>query len=132
MFSKKGGERIMVSEKFGQLVRDIVGPMNWNDAAVITGISKAYLGQMKVGKVPSAKIIAKFALGFNLDEYHRKLLYKYAAEVREDATPEALLHVACEAAGLSVSARLRLLQCYREEIQLKDNESHIDPQTQVA
>lgn len=53
-----------ISPEFGRLVSDIIGADSFGQVSIRTGISQAYLLQMKRGKVPSEQIIEKFAAGY--------------------------------------------------------------------
>lgn len=53
-----------ISIEFGRLVSEIISDDSFGQASIRTGISAAYLLQMKRGKVPSEHIIEKFAAGY--------------------------------------------------------------------
>ncbi len=121
----KGGGYILVanSEEFKRLVQDIIGPMGLREAESLTGISATYIGAMKnKGHVPNEEMIGKLAAGFGLDDKRANQLFEAAAKVRPGISPEALLQVACQAAGLSTSARLALLDHFRAALEAQENE----------
>jgi len=98
------------SDKFGQIVSDIIGTLGLRDAEEATGISAAYIGAMKRGHIPAEAIIAKFAAGFGTDANQ---LFDAAREVKADIQPELIIQAGCEAANLSTDDRLHILREFR-------------------
>lgn len=102
-----------VSDEFGQLVRDALGTMGPTEAAIATGVSRAYINQMRHGVVPEVETIAKFCIGLDLGaEPFLKAAEKVRKNPAEDG--EKLVHLAAIAGELTNAQRMRLLSLFRE------------------
>lgn len=101
MLTGKGGGKIIVaiSEEYAQFIRDVTRPVGLAQAASQTGISEAYISRMLQGHVPSSKINARFARGFDLSPDQTQRLFQLAGNVNDEVVAsEDLIQTACGAA----------------------------------
>ncbi len=124
LYRRGGGIRVVAtsSEEFGRIVSDIMGADGLREASRKTGLSKTYIGEMREGLVPSTEAVGQFAVGYRLDADLARRLFEAARNVREDINPELLFQIACGAAGISTTDRLRLLDDYRAAVERSRNE----------
>jgi hypothetical protein len=101
------------SDEFGRIVSMIIGRRGLREAEELTGISAAYLGAMKAGKVPSEEIIARFVVGFNVQGELATRLYEAAKAVKGDLDPELIMQFACDAAGMDTMQRMAVIDEFR-------------------
>lgn len=74
-----------VIAQFGDKIREIMGEDTFGQAAIKTGISKAYLLAMGRGQVPTRAIVEKFAAGYNTEP--KELLVVAGYERPSDPDP---------------------------------------------